>query len=199
MKTYTIGRDNSCDIVIADNTDVISRRHALLTVTPSGKMTITDHSSNGTYVNGIRISPNVPVPVTRKDNISLARVSRLDWARVPKQNGWIKYLIIAVAIIAVAACAFIFTNKPTPTPIDPVNPDTVKVENDTLPANHRAKKDSLKNKPIQPDTAKVKNKPAKTKNKPAKDKDDATDNETNTGQEGSKQEDTQSDPKRIIG
>lgn len=42
MKTYSIGRDVNCDIVINDSTDIISRRHALLNVTSSGKMTIVD-------------------------------------------------------------------------------------------------------------------------------------------------------------
>lgn len=101
MKTYSIGRDLNCDIVINDSTDVISRRHALLNVTHSGKMTIIDQSSNGTYVNGIRISQNVPVPVTRKDIISLAHVAKLDWSLVPKSNQWIKYLIGGVATVAV--------------------------------------------------------------------------------------------------
>ena len=32
MKTYTIGRDLGCDIVINDATDVVSRRHATLQV-----------------------------------------------------------------------------------------------------------------------------------------------------------------------
>ena len=90
MKTYSIGRDLNCDIVINDSTDVISRRHALLNITPSGKMTIIDQSSNGTYVNGIRISQNVPVPVTRKDIVSLAHVAKLDWNQVPKSNQWVK-------------------------------------------------------------------------------------------------------------
>lgn len=101
MKTYSIGRDLNCDIVINDSTDVISRRHALLNVTPSGKMTIIDQSSNGTYVNGIRISQNVPVPVTRKDIVSLAHVAKLDWNQVPKSNQWIKYTIGAVVATAV--------------------------------------------------------------------------------------------------
>lgn len=101
MKTYSIGRDLNCDIVINDSTDVISRRHALLNVTPSGKMTIIDQSSNGTYVNGIRISQNVPVPVTRKDIVSLAHVAKLDWNQVPKSNQWIKYAIAAVVAVAV--------------------------------------------------------------------------------------------------
>ncbi len=94
MKTYSIGRDVNCDIVINDSTDVISRRHALLNVTSSGKMTIIDQSSNGTYVNGIRISQNVPVPVTRKDTISLAHVTKLDWAMVPKSNTYMRYVLL---------------------------------------------------------------------------------------------------------
>lgn len=101
MKTYSIGRDLNCDIIINDSTDVISRRHALLNVTPSGKMTIIDQSSNGTYVNGIRISQNVPVPVTRKDIVSLAHVAKLDWDQIPRSNQWIRYVIGAIAAIAV--------------------------------------------------------------------------------------------------
>ncbi len=107
MKTYSIGRDLNCDIVINDSTDVISRRHALLNVTPSGKMTIIDQSSNGTYVNGIRITQNVPVPVTRKDIVSLAHVAKLDWNQVPKSNQWVKYAIIGgIAIVIILGVIF---------------------------------------------------------------------------------------------
>jgi len=91
MKVYSIGRDVNCNIVINDNTDVISRRHAILNVSSSGKMTIVDQSQNGTYVNGIRIQPNVPVPVTRKDNVSFAHVARLDWSLVPNTYGYLRY------------------------------------------------------------------------------------------------------------
>lgn len=101
MKTYSIGRDVNCDIVINDSTDVISRRHALLNVTSSGKMTIIDQSSNGTYVNGIRISQNVPVPVTRKDTISLAHVTKLDWSMVPKSNTYMRYVLFGVVGILI--------------------------------------------------------------------------------------------------
>ena len=101
MKVYSIGREAGCDIVINDNTDVISRRHAILNVSPSGKMTIVDQSHNGTYVNGIRISPNVPVPVTRKDNISFAHVARLDWNRVPKAISPMRYAIYGFILLSV--------------------------------------------------------------------------------------------------
>lgn len=108
MKAYSIGRDQACDIVINDNTDVISRRHAILNVSPSGKMTIVDQSHNGTYVNGIRISANVPVPVTRKDNISFAHISRLDWNMIPKPTSGLVYgAIAAVTVIVLGAGAFV--------------------------------------------------------------------------------------------
>ena len=120
MKSYSIGRDLGCDIVMNDHSDVVSRRHAVLTVSSSGKMTITAQSSNGTYVNGIRISPNVPVPVTRKDSVSFAHVATLDWNMIPKSRMWVTYLIVALAVAAVAAlCVLLLTRdeKPDPTPI----------------------------------------------------------------------------------
>ena len=101
MKVYSIGRESGCDIVINDSTDSTSRRHATLTVMPSGKMTITDHSRNGTYVNGIKISPNVAVPVTRKDNISFAHVYRLDWNLIPKSVSITQYIIYGLIALAV--------------------------------------------------------------------------------------------------
>lgn len=109
MKSYSIGRENGCDIVINDNTDVISRRHAVLTVSSSGKMTITDQSHNGTYVNGIRISQNVPFPVTRKDNVSFAHIARLDWNLIPKPMSPMLYAAMAVVLLlAIVACVYGF-------------------------------------------------------------------------------------------
>lgn len=37
MKALSIGRDQECDIIINDATDVISRRHATLNISSSGK------------------------------------------------------------------------------------------------------------------------------------------------------------------
>lgn len=120
MKAISIGRDQGCDIVIQDNTDVISRRHATLNISPSGKMTIVDQSRNGTYVNGIRISSNVPVPVTRKDIVSFAHVAKLDWNTVPAENGFMRYLIYIIIIAIVIVCGIFayqhFNNEESPTP-----------------------------------------------------------------------------------
>lgn len=125
MKVYSIGREQGCDILINDRTDVISRRHATLNVETFGKMTIVDQSTNGTYVNGIRISPNVPVPVTRKDNISFAHVARLDWNLVPKGGtDYLKWAAIGVfsllLIIGIAfgVNKFFASNDPTPSPAE---------------------------------------------------------------------------------
>ena len=144
MKVYSIGREIGCDIVINDSTDVISRRHAVLNVSPSGKMTIIDQSHNGTYVNGIRISPNVPVPVTRKDNISFAHVARLDWSLVPKSNAIQKYIVIVVvAIIIVAGAVFGFKTLYTGNNTPPSTADTTAIV-DSAKKDSTVKKDSIK-------------------------------------------------------
>lgn len=148
MKTYSIGRDLNCDIVINDSTDVISRRHALLNVTPSGKMTIIDQSSNGTYVNGIRISQNVPVPVTRKDIVSLAHVAKLDWNQVPKSNQWVKYAIIAgVAVLVVLGVIFgVKQMKSDSDNNGGLTPDiTQQVDSTAIKQKEAARLDSIKN------------------------------------------------------
>lgn len=164
MKAISIGRDQGCDIVIQDNTDVISRRHATLNISPSGKMTIVDQSRNGTYVNGIRISSNVPVPVTRKDIVSFAHVAKLDWNTVPAENGLMRYIILAVVAAIIIVCG-IFAyqhfskeeSSKTSTPQQTTLQDSIKekdaekAKQDSLNAQKReqekkAKADSIANK-----------------------------------------------------
>lgn len=81
-KLYTIGRDLQNDIVLEDPTDVISRLHATIRFDGS-KMYLIDQSQNGTYVNGMRMSANEEVPVSRKDTVSFANVTNLDWNLLP--------------------------------------------------------------------------------------------------------------------
>lgn len=118
MKTYLIGRDDMCRIRIVDPTNTVSRKHATLNV-HGLKMTITDHSSNGTYINNIKIMPNTPVPVTRKDIISFANAAELDWSVVP--NPLTKILAVSggivALIVAIIVCLFVFPkNEPDPEP-----------------------------------------------------------------------------------
>ncbi len=100
MKSYTIGREETCSIVIPDSSQMVSRLHATLNV-DGGKMTITDSSSNGTYINGIRISSGMPVPVTRKDVVTFAQVAELDWKQIP--NTGLRTLWISLATVLVLA------------------------------------------------------------------------------------------------
>lgn len=98
MKSYSIGREETCNIIVNDPTQMVSRRHATLNV-DGRKMTIVDSSSNGTYINGIRIQSGSPVPVTRKDVVSFAQVAELDWKCIPDESG--RKLGYALAIVAV--------------------------------------------------------------------------------------------------
>lgn len=106
-KVYTIGRDPQSDIVINDNTDVVSRLHATIRIEGS-KMFLIDQSQNGTYVNGMRMSANEEIPVTREDTISFANVAELDWTLLPDpKKAQMKTIGIVVAtLIAIAAIVF---------------------------------------------------------------------------------------------
>jgi pSer/pThr/pTyr-binding forkhead associated (FHA) protein len=56
---FSIGRDGSCDLAIADVT--VSRRHAQLERTADGWLISDLESTNGTRVNGWRVRGKVPV------------------------------------------------------------------------------------------------------------------------------------------
>ena len=142
MKSYSIGRDKGCDIVISDDKDYVSRRHAILTVDRFGKMTIKDQSLNGTYVNGIKITSGEPVPVSRKDIVSFAHVYQLDWSKVPTSNTGLKILAAIVAAIIVLA-AIIFGYKSCSSTIEPKDNDLVAIDSTEIKAKEKALQDSI--------------------------------------------------------
>ena len=150
MKVYSIGREVGCDIVINDTTNVVSRRHAILNVASSGKMTIVDQSQNGTYVNGIRVSPNVPVPVTRKDNVSFAHIARLDWNLIPNPRARIMQyaLLVAAAIalvIGVVLGIYGFNVKSTPdSDVVAVDSNAIRQNEKKLKEREQQKQDSIR-------------------------------------------------------
>lgn len=113
MKSYSIGREESSNIIVNDPTQMVSRHHATLNV-DGRKMTIVDSSTNGTYINGIRISSGTPVPVTRKDVISFAQVSELDWKCVPNESrkniGIISAVLVTILVIGGGAYYFLSKN-----------------------------------------------------------------------------------------
>ena len=109
MKAITIGRDPGCDITIDDK--MISRRHAILKIYMTGKMELVDMSSNGTFVNGVKLAGNVPFPVKRKDKVSFAHVKQLNWKLVPNPLAWIKWTLISLCSIAVIVAGVLVYNK----------------------------------------------------------------------------------------
>ena len=136
-KIYTIGRDGGCDIVIPDSTDVISRLHATIRVESNDKIYLTDQSRNGTYINGMKMSSNVEIPVSRKDVVSLAHIYELDWSLVPKQKSKTRIFFVTVLLVALlGGTAYLFfdlkrgdSNEPVEqTPIS-----SVKMKSDTVP------------------------------------------------------------------
>ena len=137
-KVYTIGRDPQSDIVINDNTDVVSRLHATIRIEGS-KMFLIDQSQNGTYVNGMRMSVNEEIPVSREDTISFANVAELDWTLLPdpKKAQMRTIGIVVAALIAIAAIVFgvlyFMDNKDKTTKEEPnttITTDSTTVSND---------------------------------------------------------------------
>ena len=66
-RRWVIGRASGCDLVV--NLPEVSSRHCALTETPQGFVLEDLGSSNGTYVNGQRLT--APTPVRRSDRITL--------------------------------------------------------------------------------------------------------------------------------
>ena len=156
-KIYTIGRDEGCDIVIPDSTDVISRLHATIRVESNDKIYLIDQSRNGTYVNGMKMSSNVEIPVSRKDVVSFAHIYNLDWSLVPKHKSNVLkiVLITLISLIIMTGIAYgiiSYFNNPVPidtptqepesqftpsTPEETIKPDTVVVRDTVVVAKEK--------------------------------------------------------------
>ena len=101
-KVFSIGRDPSCDICIYDSTNVVSRSHATLRV-DKRKYYITDHSTNGTYRNGMRLTPNMEYQITKDDDVLLGGTYRLDFNMIPKPDKSVGTSLLYTAIIFLLA------------------------------------------------------------------------------------------------
>ncbi|MBQ6578175.1 MAG: FHA domain-containing protein [Bacteroidales bacterium] len=104
MKIITIGRSENSHIFI--DHPLVSRQHALLKIYGNGKMVIVDKSSNGTSVNGSPIKKERETPVSRRDVVTFAGVSQLDWKEVPDPLKVFKIIGIALASIVLALGLF---------------------------------------------------------------------------------------------
>lgn len=147
MKKIIIGRGRSCQIRLEDDTDTISRRQAVITVSFFGKMCIYDTSSHGTYVNGERVLIPDGRPITRQDKVNFCNLQDLDWSLVRDPYHRIKVALIctvlAIVIVGVSLLSFsiISNNKPhktyddedVSTTVDDTSDDTS--DDETIPIN----------------------------------------------------------------
>lgn len=87
MKLIVIGR-NPQEANIVLNSQYISNYHAEIIQLDNGDMFLVDKSTNGTFLNGVKLTPGKEVAVKRGDNITFADIP-LDWGlideiRVPR-------------------------------------------------------------------------------------------------------------------
>lgn len=112
MKKITIGRGRECDVRLEDSTDRVSRRQAVITVSPFGKMEIYDTSANGTYVNGEKVEKPAGLLVKRGDQVNFAHVVDLDWSKVRDPYRKIKLSVVVLMLLAVVVAAVLLFANP---------------------------------------------------------------------------------------
>lgn len=82
MKLLTVGSSSQSNIYL--NNPYVSGYHADILVLDNGDIMVCDKgSTNGTFLNGNKLSPNVEVLVRRGDNVVFANTP-LDWSYVPE-------------------------------------------------------------------------------------------------------------------
>jgi hypothetical protein len=69
-RSYVIGRDLTADIPVAN--EALSRRHAIFLSYPSGWCIVDLHSTNGVWLNGMKLDAGVPAVLKDGDYIQLA-------------------------------------------------------------------------------------------------------------------------------
>lgn len=96
---YGIGTSMRNDIQITGNT--ASRYHATLKIDKKGKAFLQDHSTNGSTVNGERLSPGQTRQVKRGDAVACGGVP-VNLSQFLPSNSWKKVLAIAAIIVVLA-------------------------------------------------------------------------------------------------
>jgi len=85
MATITIGRSPQNTIVVDSSYSTVSSNHATITDN-GGTLTLQDHSTNGTYVNGQHVH-NQSISIRQGDKITLASTYELPWREVMRYFG----------------------------------------------------------------------------------------------------------------
>lgn len=121
MEVKIIGKSSSCDVVISDNT--VSREHAQLVMDNDTIEIIDLDSTNGTYVNGERITK--PTRLTQGDEVVLGGVEFIWQKEVPKGEkpdsvqvvtnekekasvNWIYAVLITAVLVGILSVVFVY-------------------------------------------------------------------------------------------
>lgn len=72
-KSFSIGRSQDCRVSVP--TASFSRRHCLIEDVEDHFLITDTNSSNGVFINGIRLAPNVATPFNLRDKITIGDVS----------------------------------------------------------------------------------------------------------------------------
>lgn len=99
MKRIIIGRANDSDIIIPDEHDDVSRHHAVITFDFFGRMTMSDTSSNGTWINDKKMIKGTSIPITRNDKIQLGGAWVFDWNLVEDPYKSLRRSCIAISCV----------------------------------------------------------------------------------------------------
>lgn len=159
MRKLSIGRAPECDITIKDASEKVSRRHAVLTFSPTGKMTLYDTSSNGTTVNGKRMKKGQGVEVKRGDKINFGNAVDLDWDTIkdPYAKTRVLWLILFIVLALGIAAFFIYSMWFAEKMVEKEQVETVTTEQtDSVPSESSAENAALPAK--TPEKAKTRDK-----------------------------------------
>jgi pSer/pThr/pTyr-binding forkhead associated (FHA) protein/ribosomal protein L37AE/L43A len=77
MMEILVGRDKDCDHVILDPKKRVSRKHAIIVRKGSDFYIMDINSTNGVYINGVRVKPNVYIKFDMKSKITLSKTYEL--------------------------------------------------------------------------------------------------------------------------
>lgn len=83
MVIISIGRDENNRIALEDPFHLVSSFHAELKIKENGSMFLVDKSSNGTFINGVKVPHRQDFPVYRGNSVMFANKLPLNWNLVP--------------------------------------------------------------------------------------------------------------------
>lgn len=141
-----VGREPGVGLTIEN--DSVSRKHAELRAEGQGAHVVTDlGSSNGTFVNGEALAPNLPKRLRDGDKVRFGEthwqyVAGLSASSAGAPNARLRKVIAGVVIVFAALLALKIVKKPTPAPSSSAAPEGEVDVSEMLAKGQRAMEDA---------------------------------------------------------